>query len=73
MADDAALLQATSAGIARDGSTYVVLRWEAVDDVEGYNLYRRDSGRAAPQVPADQRQHADHSTVVGASAASRSP
>ena len=41
MADDRALLQATSAGIARDGSTYVVLRWEAVDGVQGYNLYRR--------------------------------
>src|SRR5206468_84760 len=41
MADDAALLQITSAGIARDRSTYVVLRWEAVDGVEGYNLYRR--------------------------------
>src|SRR6266550_3634240 len=41
MADDAALLQVTSAGIARDGSTYVVLRWEAVAGVEGYNLYRR--------------------------------
>jgi len=41
MEDHSALLQATSAGIARDGSTYVVLRWEAVDDVEGYNLYRR--------------------------------
>ena len=41
MADNAALVQATSAGIARDGSTYVVLQWEAVDGVEGYNLYRR--------------------------------
>jgi len=41
MADDSALLQATSAGIAPDHSTYVVLRWEAVEDVEGYNLYRR--------------------------------
>jgi hypothetical protein len=40
MADDTALLQATSAGIASDGTTYVVLRWEAVDGVEGYNVYR---------------------------------
>jgi hypothetical protein len=40
MADNAALLQATSGGIARDGSTYVVLRWEAVGGIEGYNLYR---------------------------------
>ena len=37
----AALVQATSAGIERDGSTYVVLRWEAVHGVAGYNLYRR--------------------------------
>jgi hypothetical protein len=41
MANDAALVQATSAGIGRDGSTYVLLQWEAVDDVTGYNLYRR--------------------------------
>jgi hypothetical protein len=41
MANDGALLLCTSAGIERDGSTYVVLQWEAVDDVEGYNLYRR--------------------------------
>jgi hypothetical protein len=45
--DDTALLQATSAGIGQDGSTYVVLRWEAVKGVEGYNLYRRIAG--APQ------------------------
>lgn len=44
MAVEAALLQATSAGIAEDGSTYVVLRWEAVDDVVGYHLYRRVEG-----------------------------
>ncbi|MGB9376480.1 MAG: hypothetical protein WCB04_03100 [Mycobacteriales bacterium] len=44
MAGDSALLQATSAGIAPDGSTYVVLRWEAIDDVEAYNLYRRVEG-----------------------------
>lgn len=44
MADRAALLQATSAGVAHDGTTYVVLRWEAVDDVVGYNLYRRAEG-----------------------------
>src|SRR3954468_18209234 len=40
MADDA-LLYATSAGVAEDGSTYVALRWEAVDAAAGYNLYRR--------------------------------
>ncbi|MEY2444362.1 MAG: hypothetical protein QOE00_942 [Ilumatobacteraceae bacterium] len=40
MADDA-VLHATSADVADDGSTYVVLRWEAVDDASGYNLYRR--------------------------------
>jgi hypothetical protein len=44
MADRAALLQATSAGVAHDGTTYVVLRWESVDDVAGYNLYRRVEG-----------------------------
>src|SRR5690349_19542278 len=47
MADDGALLQATSAGIARDGSTYVVLRWEAVEGVAGYNLYRWIAGEPA--------------------------
>ncbi|MEO8751296.1 MAG: hypothetical protein ABI624_01325 [Casimicrobiaceae bacterium] len=46
--DDDALLHATSAGVADDGRTYVVLRWEAVADAAGYNLYRRpidDPGR----------------------------
>lgn len=38
---DHALLHATSARVADDGSTYVVLRWEKVDDAAGYNLYRR--------------------------------
>jgi len=47
MANDAALMEATSAGIGRDGSTYVLLRWEAVDDVTGYNLYRRVDGAPA--------------------------
>jgi hypothetical protein len=47
MADDPALLQATSAGIARDQSTYVVLQWEEVADVTGYNLYRRVAGAPA--------------------------
>ena len=41
MADSSTLVQATSAGIERDGSTYVVLQWEAVHGVAGYNLYRR--------------------------------
>ena len=49
MADESALLQATSAGVAKDGSTSVVLRWEAVDEVAGYNLYRRVEG--APDRP----------------------
>jgi hypothetical protein len=40
----AVLLQATSAGVAHDGTTYVVLRWEAADEVVGYNLYRRLDG-----------------------------
>ena len=40
MANDAAVLDATSAGIEPDGSTYVVLTWEDVDEVQGYNLYR---------------------------------
>jgi len=42
MVDDA-VLHATSSGVADDGSTYVVLRWEAVDDADGYNLYRRQA------------------------------
>ena len=50
MADDGAVLQATSAGIAPDGSTYVVLRWEAVEGVAGYNLYRQVAG--APERPS---------------------
>jgi len=50
MAADGALLQATSAGIARDGSTYVVLRWEAVEGVTGYNLYRQVAGE--PEHPS---------------------
>ncbi len=44
MADRAVLLQATSAGVAHDGTSYVVLRWEAADEVVGYNLYRRVEG-----------------------------
>ena len=44
MADEAAILQATAAGIAEDGTTSVILRWEAVDDVVGYNLYRSLEG-----------------------------
>ena len=52
MADDAALVMATSAGIERDGSTYVVLEWESVGDVTGYNLYRRiDGAPARPSRP----------------------
>ena len=46
------LLQATSAGIAKDGTTYVVLQWEAAPDVVGYNVYRyvegEDPGRSRP-------------------------
>ena len=42
MADDA-VLHATSSDVADDGSTYVVLRWEAVDGAAGYNLYRRQA------------------------------
>ena len=73
MADSATLLQATSAGIERDGSTYVVLRWEAVDGVDGYNLYRRLAERPAAQVPADQREHADRAAVHGAAVAGGRP
>jgi hypothetical protein len=57
MANDRALLQATSAGIAGDGSTYVVLRWEAIDGVEGYNLYRRIAGsQSRPARPINGRR-----------------
>ena len=38
-----AVLHATSSDVADDGSTYVVLRWEAVDGAAGYNLYRRQA------------------------------
>jgi hypothetical protein len=41
---DAALLHAASAGLDRKGGTYVLLRWEAVEGVDGYNLYRRRDG-----------------------------
>src|ERR1700733_8546907 len=51
MADDAALLQATPAGIAPDGSTYVVLRWEAVEGIKDYNLYRRIAESPARELP----------------------
>lgn len=51
MAKDIALLQATSAGIARDGSTYVVLRWEAIDGAKGYNLYRRNAESPPDESP----------------------
>ncbi len=36
-----ALLQATSAGIAAEGTTFIVLRWETVGEAVGYALYRR--------------------------------
>jgi hypothetical protein len=57
MADDGALLQATSAAIAPDGSTYVVLRWEAVDGLRAYNLYRRiaeSPPRESPPINGDR-------------------
>ena len=38
---DRALFQATSAEIAKDGTTFVVLRWENVGEAVGYNIYRR--------------------------------
>jgi hypothetical protein len=40
----AAILQSTSAGIASDLTTFVVLRWERVDGVVGYRLYRAEAG-----------------------------
>jgi fibronectin type 3 domain-containing protein len=46
MAGDTALLKATSAGVGTDGATFVVLRWEAVDGMIGYLLYRRRNGGA---------------------------
>lgn len=51
MGRDKILLQATSAGIAPDGSTYVTLQWETMDGVTGFNLYRRAAGKpqADPQ------------------------
>jgi hypothetical protein len=44
MADDIALLQATSDGIAADGTTRIVLRWETVGEAVGYRLRRRTPG-----------------------------
>jgi hypothetical protein len=44
MTDDLALLQATSAGVATDGTTFVVFGWEAVDGIVGYHLLRRTVG-----------------------------
>lgn len=41
MSDDIALLKATSAGIAADGTTLIVLRWESVGEAIGYRLVRR--------------------------------
>jgi len=59
MADEAAILQATAAEVAKDGSTYVVLRWEAVDDVVGYNLYRSVEGE-----PPSESQPINGSTPI---------
>ena len=73
MADNAVLLHATSGGIARDGSSYVVLRWEAVDGVEGYNLYRRIAGAPPRKSRPINGSTPIASAVVGASAASRGP
>ncbi len=50
MAEEA-VLQATSAEIAPDGSTYVVLRWEAVEEAAGYNLYRSVEGAPPGETP----------------------
>ena len=44
MVDDIALLQATSDGIAADGTTRIVLRWETVGEAIGYRLRRRTPG-----------------------------
>jgi hypothetical protein len=44
MANERAVLDITSAGIERDGSTYVLLTWEDVEEVQGYNLYRSVAG-----------------------------
>jgi len=56
---DTAILQVTSAGLAHDGSTHVVLRWEAVDGVDGYNLYRRVAG-----TPQRESQPLNGSTLI---------
>src|SRR5688572_16355497 len=42
---DSVLFQATSAAIAQDGSTFVVLRWENVPDAVGYNILRRPAAQ----------------------------
>lgn len=44
MDNQSVLLQVNSVGIAKDGTTYVVLQWEAASDVVGYNIYRRIEG-----------------------------
>ena len=43
---DRALFQATSADIAPDGTTFVVLRWENVGEAVGYNIYRRPAAES---------------------------
>ena len=47
MVDDIALLQPTSDGIAADGTTRIVLRWETVGQAIGYRLHRRTPGGAS--------------------------
>lgn len=44
---DIALLQATSDGVAADGTTRIALRWESVGEAIGYRLHRRTPGGAS--------------------------
>jgi len=77
MANPTVVLQVTSAGIAHDGSTYVVLRWESVAHVEGYNLYRRHPrdphypsqpiNGATPITPAEKPHRLDGALREGSS------
>ncbi|NQX13466.1 hypothetical protein HQQ80_17705 [Microbacteriaceae bacterium VKM Ac-2855] len=49
MADDIALLQTTSSEVGPDGVASVVLRWESVGEVVGYQLRRRPIGAPASE------------------------
>lgn len=50
----AIILAATSGDVAPDGNTFVVLYWQPVPGVIGYNLYRRQVGGRPPRRPLNK-------------------